>query len=668
LGNIVNSDFSAIGGGESNEVSSGYSHATIGGGENSIVTANNGTVAGGRENTVIGTHGAIGGGGQNEANAQYATVGGGLGNEANGAPWGATTVGGGQNNEAIGGWSTVGGGAQNTASGTTGYATVGGGASNDATGDYSTVGGGESNLAGTGTHSTVGGGQSNQALGNHDTVAGGQANIVNSNHSAIGGGDTNVVNSLSQWSTIGGGQNNTAGIGTHNTVGGGEVNEAGSAGSHNTVGGGFDNHALGNYDTVAGGQANVVWSDSGFIGGGQGNTINTGSQWSTIGGGRLNAIQPGGTNATVGGGWGNTAGGQGAAVGGGQSNTAVGLGATVPGGESNQAMANWSFAAGQQAQAVNQGTFVWADSQPAPFISTGPDQFLIRAQGGVGIGANTIPAGIQLYVAGDAQLGDGNTMYVDNVSSLGDPLRLQTDDTTRVFVRDTDGYVGINTSTPDRRLDVEDSANPQLRLTQSSQTTFADFHMNSSGNLEISVDNQTDQLVLTNDGKVGIGTSSPGPTATLDVSGTARVNVLHIDGGADLAEPFEIVGRENVEPGMVVCIDPKNPGQLRIADKGYDRMVAGIVSGANGLNPGITMQQGGVLAGSFPVALSGRVYGLADASYGAIQPGDMLTTSDTPGHVRKVTDYDKAHGAIVGKAMTALDEGQGLVLILVMPH
>jgi hypothetical protein len=36
--------------------------------------------------------------------------------------------------------------------------------------------------------------------------------------------------------------------------------------------------------------------------------------------------------------------------------------------------------------------------------------------------------------------------------------------------------------------------------------------------------------------------------------------------------------------------------------------------------------------------------------------------------VRKVTDYDKAHGAIVGKAMTALDEGQGLVLILVMPH
>ena len=54
-----------------------------------------------------------------------------------------------------------------------------------------------------------------------------------------------------------------------------------------------------------------------------------------------------------------------------------------------------------------------------------------------------------------------------------------------------------------------------------------------------------------------------------------------------------------------------------------------------------------------------------DASGGAIEPGDLLTTSGTPGHAMKVTDHAKAQGAIVGKAMTVLEQGKGLVLILV---
>jgi len=90
------------------------------------------------------------------------------------------------------------------------------------------------------------------------------------------------------------------------------------------------------------------------------------------------------------------------------------------------------------------------------------------------------------------------------------------------------------------------------------------------------------------------------------------------------------------------------------------------VSAGLGGKPGLTMQQGGsVAAGSFPVALSGRVYCWADAAYAAIQAGDLLTTSDTAGHAMKATDYLKAQGAIIGKAMSALEAGQGLVLVLV---
>lgn len=152
----------------------------------------------------------------------------------------------------------------------------------------------------------------------------------------------------------------------------------------------------------------------------------------------------------------------------------------------------------------------------------------------------------------------------------------------------------------------------------------------------------------------------------IDSSGNVTVSVLQITGGSDLAEPFEVSRAETIEPGMVVAIDPEQPGRLRLADKAYDRTVAGIISGANGINPGLTLKQEGTVAdGSLPVSLTGRVYCWADASYGAIEPGNLLTTSDTPGHAMKVTNHKKAQGAIIGKAMTELKRGKGLVLVLV---
>lgn len=165
-------------------------------------------------------------------------------------------------------------------------------------------------------------------------------------------------------------------------------------------------------------------------------------------------------------------------------------------------------------------------------------------------------------------------------------------------------------------------------------------------------------------GYVGIGTSAP--DEMLHVSGTVKTGVLKLTSGADIAEPFDVRGFEEIRPGMVVCIDSENPGKLRIGSERYDRCVAGIISGAGELNPGMIMGQSGTVAdGEHPVALTGRVYCLADASNGPIAPGDLLTSSDVPGHAMKVTDHDKAQGAVIGKAMNSLDSGRGLVLVLV---
>lgn len=161
----------------------------------------------------------------------------------------------------------------------------------------------------------------------------------------------------------------------------------------------------------------------------------------------------------------------------------------------------------------------------------------------------------------------------------------------------------------------------------------------------------------------------------LRAEGIAEASVLKITGGADLSEQFEINeaaesatanSPATIKPGLIVSIDPDNPGELVISNRAYDKRVAGIISGAGGVKPGMLMGQTGSIAdGKHPVALTGRVYCWANASNGPINPGDLLTTSVSPGYAMKATDHSKAQGAIIGKAMTSLKEGKGLILVLV---
>jgi hypothetical protein len=101
------------------------------------------------------------------------------------------------------------------------------------------------------------------------------------------------------------------------------------------------------------------------------------------------------------GGYGNTASGISSSISGGVFNVASGLLATAAGGFQNTAQGDYSFAAGRHAKANHEGAFVWADSDVNDFASTNVNQFLIRANGGVGINTND-PAGATLRVYGGA--------------------------------------------------------------------------------------------------------------------------------------------------------------------------------------------------------------------------------------------------------------------------
>ena len=53
----------------------------------------------------------------------------------------------------------------------------------------------------------------------------------------------------------------------------------------------------------------------------------------------------------------------------------------------------------------------------------------------------------------------------------------------------------------------------------------------------------------------------------------------------------------------------------------------------------------------------------ASAENGAIHPGDLLTTSSTPGHAMRADHF--VGGAIIGKALGTLEKGTGVIQMLV---
>lgn len=295
-----------------------------------------------------------------------------------------------------------------------------------------------------------------------------------------------------------------------------------------------------------------------------------------------------------------------------------------------------------------------------------------------------------IEIAGDTA--GSKSMYVGLIDQTavirnqiaGKAIQFQTASSSALTILD-DGKVGIGTATPGTKLHIEGGVTGGglyvLGNVEGGNIAKFRYPGNGTGGIEIAGDaagsqsiyvGLTDQSAVIRNNIVGKSlllqtTPSAGTKASVTVlpDGTLSTRVLQITGGGDLAEPFAMAKPEEIQPGMVVAIDPNHEGQLKLAKNAYDRTVVGVVSGAGGIEAGVLMYQEGASEDTRNVALSGRVYVWADASNGAIQPGDLLTTAKTPGHAMKVTDHDKAQGAILGKAMGKLEKGTGLVLILV---
>jgi hypothetical protein len=169
------------------------------------------------------------------------------------------------------------------------------------------------------------------------------------------------------------------------------------------------------------------------------------------------------------------------------------------------------------------------------------------------------------------------------------------------------------------------------------------------------------KFVVAPSGNIGIGVA-PGAAEKLRVAG----NVV-VDGniGAKYQDVAEWVDTAApLEAGTVVVVDSARPNHVLQSARAYDTRVAGAVSAKPGL---ILGEQG---EGKSTVAQSGRVRVKVDATYGAIQIGDLLVTSPTPGYAMRSrpmrvegTPFHRP-GTLLGKALEPLPAGKGEILVL----
>jgi hypothetical protein len=152
----------------------------------------------------------------------------------------------------------------------------------------------------------------------------------------------------------------------------------------------------------------------------------------------------------------------------------------------------------------------------------------------------------------------------------------------------------------------------------------------------------------------------------VDGNGTVFADGGLQPGGADFAESMAVSGdRRRYGAGDLLVIDTQGERKLALSQRPYSTLVAGIFSTKPGMLGSTRKADEAGAEDEIPLAVVGIVPCKVSAENGAIRPGDLLVTSSLSGHAMKGTDRSRMMGAVVGKALGSLEQGTGVIQVLV---
>ncbi len=117
------------------------------------------------------------------------------------------------------------------------------------------------------------------------------------------------------------------------------------------------------------------------------------------------------------------------------------------------------------------------------------------------------------------------------------------------------------------------------------------------------------------------------------------------------------------EAGDVIVMGDTGEMRVALAEVQSSPTVIGVYANSAGFLGGQSVVTNEAASG-IAVTIMGIVPVKVSAENGSIQPGDLLVTSSTPGHAMRA-DNPKP-GTILGKALEPLDEGTGIILVLLL--